>query len=234
MATTDEILSWFFVKEYTKKDALELDDISKYIFLLSCVKTKEKLLQKIKTPSNSLFLQSNTGEYLSKFPIYHEHICSRERNVYLYYKSKEKEVAALIIVSYLMAPYASLLPPEQAIEALSKFFSQKIEFSEEFQEQIDIYFKMGAKIDTKHSSWITYSKKYNISYEEIIKSIMAQNSKRFSKVITPAVLTRSISLRNGDLPQLSAKKRMEKILLQWNSLFFFSFSHFFKNFISII
>lgn len=119
---------------------------------------------------------SNKETVLVKFSICHEQINIGVQNGGSLIIFEDEGLLCAIIVSYLTSSLGKNLSLEDGLNECSKVFGEKL--SEDFKSQLEIWFNMGSRIDTKYSEWIQFKQKYKISYEALLPALMAQTSKK--------------------------------------------------------
>jgi len=128
---------------------------------------------------------------LPKLPILHEKISIGIQKGGSWVISNDPSLTYAVIVSFLMTTLYKSLNLRKAKRLTSKHISSS---STEYDEQLELWENMGARIDTKHIDWVNYQKAYNISHEDILLALMSQTSKKTTRFVPLQKQKRSASM----------------------------------------
>ena len=168
---------------------------------------------------------------LPKLPILHEKISIGLQSGGSWVISNELGLTAAVIVSFMMTTLYKSFSLRKARRTVLKHISTT---STDYDEQLEIWENMGARIDTKHIDWINYQKAYNISHEDVLIALMSQTSKKTTRFIPLQKQKRSASMSDMLIPmprrpldgETCPREKIASLASKWKSrnfcfLFFF-------------
>lgn len=155
---------------------------------------------------------------LPKLPILHENMSLGIQGGNVWVVAEDPSLIAAVFISFMMTSLYKTLSLQKA----KKLVSKKLPLGTEYEEQLQIWDKMGARIDTKNIDWLNYQKAYNVSHEDILLSLMAQTSKKTTRYVPPNYNKRSASMTDilvvkkpGENGDTCPKSKVDALAKKW-------------------
>lgn len=156
------------------------------------------------------------GVLLPKLPILHENMSLGIQKGNVWVISNDPSLTAAIFISFMMTSLYKNLSFQRA----KKIVFKRISGSSEYDEQLLIWHKMGARIDTKNIDWLNYQKSKNVSHEDILLGLMAQTSKKTTRYVQnpnkrAASMTDILTIKKSGENETCPKSKIDALAKKW-------------------
>ena len=168
------------------------------------------------------------NQLLSKLPIFHEKISIGIQAGGMWVLTPDPVLTAVILISFLMTSLSKNLNLAKATAKLQAI--APVDITGPFEEQLQIWNNMHAKIDTKHSDWSLYMKTNKVSHEDLLHALLAQTSKKTTRytctkrsssmVEFPPTRMTATKFGKSETVEFLAKKWKSKLEMVFLLLFF--------------
>lgn len=187
--------------------------IRKVVFVSSSTKPLDiKDFDKLETSNYTI----EDKTLLPKLPLIHEQISVgiQAGGAWIICNDDEEILLNAIITSFLMTTLYKNYSLRKSRRMVNKLIPISGE-DKEFNEQLQIWEQMGARIDTKHLDWINFQKTRRVSHEDLLKGLLAQESKKSTRYVPLQRHKRSASMTELLQPKTEPKILTEQLFKKW-------------------